>query len=148
MNPEISCCGFRCDLCQAYKKNIQEQDQTRLLSDKWYEYFGFRIPADQISCDGCLSSDTETSDLMDKACPVRPCVVKKQLPNCAYCDEFPCDKLQSRFVILEEKEKELNRPIPEADYLIAIKPYENHKRLSELRKQITLNRASNKFASK
>lgn len=136
VDPELTCCGFRCDLCQAYKKNIHEHDQTSLLSDKWHEYFGFRIPADQISCDGCLSSDPETSELIDKACPVRPCVINKQIPNCAYCEEFPCDKLQSRFVIFEEKEKELNRPIPEADYLIAIKPYENHKRLHELRKKI------------
>lgn len=140
LDQELSCCGYRCDICQANKKNIREKDQTSLLSDKWYEYYGFRIPEDQICCDGCLSS--ESPQLIDKNCPVRPCVLSKKIKNCAYCGEFICDKLQSRIVIFKEKEKEVNRPIPETDYLIAIKPYENYKRLSELREKIKFKQGS------
>lgn len=133
MDQELSC-WYRCDICQANKKNIREKDQTSLLSDKWHEYYGFRIPGDQIYCDGCLSSDTP--QLIDKNCPVRPCVLGRKIENCAYCAEFICDKLRSRIVIFEEKEKEVKRPIPETDYLLVIKPYENYKRLSELREKI------------
>ncbi|MFX1514414.1 MAG: DUF3795 domain-containing protein [Promethearchaeota archaeon] len=140
MDKELSCCGYRCDLCQAYTKNIQKEDRTSLLSDKWHEYFGFRIPANQIYCEGCLHSGLETPQLIDATCPVRPCVLSRNIPNCAYCEEFSCEKLQSRFVILEEKEKEANRVIPESDYLIAIKPYENYRRLHELRKELRKNK--------
>ena len=51
-------CGCRCDLCLAYRENVEKEDRRKLLSDGWYKYFGFRIePEDIVVCDGCLSDD-------------------------------------------------------------------------------------------
>jgi hypothetical protein len=53
MEEIISRCGFRCDLCLAFKPNIEKNHQNQQkLSDGWFKYFGFRIPPDQIICDG------------------------------------------------------------------------------------------------
>jgi hypothetical protein len=31
-------CAYRCDLCHAYKNNIEKDDQRQLLSDGWHIY--------------------------------------------------------------------------------------------------------------
>lgn len=36
-------CGYRCDLCLAYKENVDKHDQRDILSDGWFEIYGFRI---------------------------------------------------------------------------------------------------------
>ena len=42
----LSRCGFRCDLCLAYKKDIGKNDQGQILSDGWFKY---RIERPRIS---------------------------------------------------------------------------------------------------
>jgi hypothetical protein len=83
MEPVLTRCGYRCDLCLAYRPNVEAHPENRqILSDGWHTYFGFRIPADQICCDGCMSEDPK---LIDTACPVRPCVLERGLASCATC---------------------------------------------------------------
>jgi len=131
MQPILTRCGYRCDLCLAYRPNLEQHPENRqILSDGWFTYFGFRIPPEQIHCDGCLS---EHSHLIDQECPVRPCVIQRGLQNCAECDEYICPKLSERLVTFEEIEMRLGHPIPEADHQRFIEPYENKSRLESLR---------------
>ncbi len=124
-------CGYRCDLCLAYRPNIEKNDRRQLLSDGWHRYFGFRIPSADIICDGCMSSDNPR--LIDKNCPVRPCVIAKGLENCANCKEYVCDKLKERIVDPAEVKRRYGRPIPEKDYELFIKPYASRERLDKIR---------------
>jgi len=131
MDPILSRCGYRCDLCLAYQPNIAAHpENAQLLSDGWFTYFGFRIPAEKINCPGCLSDSAET---LDTGCPVRPCVVNHGLENCAYCPDYACEKLQERMVTLEDMERKAGKPIPEVDRMNFIFPYENKVRLDTLR---------------
>ncbi|MFP4050936.1 MAG: DUF3795 domain-containing protein [Thermoplasmata archaeon] len=130
----LSRCGYRCDLCLAYKENIELNDRRKILSDGWYKYFGFRIPADEIYCEGCITSDSVEADLIDKNCPVRPCVISKNIENCSRCEEYICDKLKTRLVSYEEIVKEYSENIPKKDRELIINPYENKKRLEKMRK--------------
>ncbi len=131
MEPILSRCGYRCDLCLAYAPNIQSHpENAQLLSDGWFYYFGFRIEPDDIYCDGCLA---ENARLLDTTCPVRPCVIARQLENCAQCADFYCAKLKERLVTLEEISAKHANPIPRQDYLRFIMPYENQLRLEALR---------------
>ncbi len=52
MEPILSKCGNRCDLCPAYHKNIDKFDKQK-ISDGWFKYHGLRKPADDIGCVGC-----------------------------------------------------------------------------------------------
>jgi hypothetical protein len=118
-------------LCLAYKPNVEKDPSNQQkLSDGWYEYFGFRILPEKIICEGCMSED---SRLIDQACPVRPCVIEKGLQNCAHCDEYVCAKLAERIFTLEEVQNRNGAQIPDDDYLCFIRPYENKKRLDDLR---------------
>lgn len=131
MEPVLTRCGYRCDLCLAYRPNLESNPENRqILSDGWFTYFGFRIPPEEILCDGCLAEDAR---LVDTACPVRPCVIERGLPNCAACGQYICAKLEERMVSREEVHQRMRAEIPEEDYRRFILPYENKPRLEEIR---------------
>jgi hypothetical protein len=131
MDAILSRCGYRCDLCLAYRPNVESNPANQQkLSDGWFQYFGFRIPAEKILCDGCLA---ENSSQIDQACPVRPCVIERKLENCAGCEQYGCGKLAERLVVFAEVQKRIGRAIPAEDRIDFIQPYENKTRLEALR---------------
>jgi hypothetical protein len=126
----ITRCGYRCDLCLAYKPNvIKNSANQQKLSDGWFKFFGFRIPPENIVCDGCMSDNPK---LIDISCPVRPCVLNKGHKNCAECSEMICGKLSERIVVYDELRTSLEIDIPEDNYQCFIRPYENKGRLKKL----------------
>lgn len=124
-------CGYRCDLCLAYQPNVKKNDRRKVLSDGWYNLYGFRIEPEDIICDGCISC--KNPRLIDKDCPVRPCVIEKKIDNCASCADFICDKLKQRIVGRRDIENKLNRKLTEKEYELFIKPYESNERLEKIR---------------
>jgi len=131
MEPILTRCGYRCDLCLAYRPNVASNPANQQkLSDGWYKYFGFRLPAAEILCDGCMADDPR---LIDQNCPVRPCVIARGLDNCSQCERYVCDKLTERLVVYEEVRQRVGAEIPEDDRRCFIQPYENKQRLDALR---------------
>ncbi len=131
MEAILSRCGYRCDLCLAYKPNIETHPSNQQkLSDGWFKYFGFRIEPDKIVCEGCLA---ESEQRIDQTCPVRPCVNEKGLENCSLCSQYMCDKLKQRIVTYEEVKGSVSVEIPDDDYYSFIQPYENQRRLDVFR---------------
>ncbi len=48
MEPILTRCGYRCDLCLAYRPNIETNPENRqILSDGWHKCFGFPIPPEE-----------------------------------------------------------------------------------------------------
>ncbi len=127
MEAIITRCGYRCDLCLAYKPNVvKNHENQKILSNGWYQYFGFRIPPEEIICDGCMSPEPK---LIDTSCPVRPCVIARGYLNCSECPNIICEKLADRLVVYEEMLEKMGGYIPEEDYQRFIRPYENRRRL-------------------
>ena len=133
MEPILSLCGMRCDLCMAYRPNVEAHPENRqLLSDGWHTYFGFRIPPEEIICEGCFLNENET---LDKTCKVRPCVIEKNLNNCSSCEDYICDKLEAILVDIETMQAQFDQPIPGSDRKRFIFPYENRQQLEDLRRK-------------
>ena len=133
MEPVLTRCGYRCDLCLAYRPNVEaDPSNQKRLSDGWAKYFGFRLAPEAIRCDGCMAAEPR---LIDQGCPVRPCVILQGLDNCSQCERYGCEKLAERLVELEEVRRRVGAEIPEGDYLCFIRPYENRLRLDALREQ-------------
>ena len=131
MKPILTRCGYRCDLCLAYKPNVEKNPSNQQkLSDGWFKYFGFRLPPESILCDGCMADNPK---LIDRTCPVRPCVIARELENCAQCDDYVCEKLTQRLVVFEDIQQKAGGFIPEDDYQCFIQPYENKLRLETLK---------------
>jgi hypothetical protein len=135
---ELSRCGYRCDICLAYRPNVESHPPNQqVLSDGWHKYFGFRIPPEEIICDGCMAdSRMDKPKLIDRDCPVRSCVTERALTNCAACDEMHgCGKLAQRLVVYEDIAAGFSSSIPEEDRQRFILPYENNVRLCRLVRQ-------------
>jgi len=81
-------------------------------------------------CDLCLAYNPK---LIDKSCPVRPCVIENGLANCSQCGQYVCDKLKERLVVYEDARSRVGAEIPEEDRASLILPYENKQRLDALR---------------
>lgn len=126
-------CGYRCDLCHAYKDNIEKDDQRELLSDGWHKFFGFKIEPEDIYCDGCISSNCHEIKLIDDDCKIRPCVIKRGYENCSQCADLICTKLEERIVKYEELVAKFEEKIKRAERKNFIKPYENYDRLLAMR---------------
>jgi len=89
MTNEISSrCGIRCDQCFILRANVEKRDRRAEICATWNKLgIGTFDPA-VIICDGCLS---EGKCLSAGAGKTRPCVIKKGIPHCGYCDDYPCD---------------------------------------------------------
>ncbi|HOY30586.1 MAG TPA: DUF3795 domain-containing protein [Bacteroidales bacterium] len=125
----LSKCGFRCDLCPAYKENISSEKDTLLLSEQWHRLFGFNIPPEHITCAGCNIEAPHA----DPNCPVRPCVIDRHIQNCAYCSDFGCDNLKTRMDFLEDYLTKEGKTLSDADYNKYLLAYESKKRLLTIR---------------
>lgn len=126
----LSKCGYRCDICLAYKPNLEKHPENRqILSDGWHKYFGFRVQPEDIYCDGCLANEGKQIDI---GCPVRPCAIEHGINNCSDCDDYICSKLETRMVNFQEIQAKFGKPIPDFDRERFINPYENEARLSAL----------------
>ena len=124
MEKILAPCGYRCDLCPVYYKNIAAVDKQR-LSDGYLKYFNSQIPLEEIrSCNGCF-------DEGEKECPVRSCVFIKRTNNCDHCPDFGCDKLKNKMNVIEDNIKDV-LSLSEEDYNLFVRPYASKERLSKI----------------
>lgn len=134
MKERIACCGYRCDLCPAFKENITGEQDQQEVSDGWYKYYGFRIPPDEIYCDGCLPENCDNPRLIDADCAVRPCSQRRGLPNCGHCHEYICEELARKIVDFDAIVRKQGGVIPPEDRARFLEPYEGKKVLDTIRK--------------
>jgi hypothetical protein len=123
LTPIVARCGYRCDLCPAYKENIHGPADRQRTSDGWFKYYGFRIPPEQIGCDGCRDERPEARRI-DTTCPIRPCAITRGVETCGQCPKCGCKQFKTRDVTREGVEKRLGSPIPFEDYRWFVLPYE------------------------
>ncbi|MBN1286350.1 MAG: DUF3795 domain-containing protein [Anaerolineae bacterium] len=88
MTEMIGYCGYNCHLCAARSDDPAVRQQ---LVDGWRKIFGHEnYTAENVKCDGCRSAGR----VADQQCQARPCAQAKGVESCAFCDEFPCDKMR------------------------------------------------------
>ena len=132
MQKLISHCGYRCDLCLAHKATKEDQI---CFKDALLKYYNYLLSLDNCYCDGCLTENCEKPILIDSRCKVRSCVLERNLENCAFCADYPCDNLKEKFVNPEEIVKNYGKPISDEEYGTFIKPYDNKNTLDEIKKK-------------
>ena len=118
----IGYCGYNCHLCAARSNDPAVRQR---LVDGWRRIFGHqRYTAENVKCDGCLSDGR----LADKNCKARPCAIERGVKNCAYCEEFVCEKVRH---LLASREGMLifSRPraglVTEAEYELCMRQFES-----------------------
>ncbi len=140
-NPIIAFCGYRCDLCPAFRANVHGPEDRERASDGWFKYFGFRIPPEQICCDGCCDKRPKARRI-DKSCPIRPCAIARGMSTCAECPDCGCKQFESRTVTRAWVEQRTGAPVPPRDYRRFVLPYERRDFLKQARRTTQRTKAS------
>jgi len=102
MNEMLSYCGLICSDCPIFlasresnktKKEKMKIDIINLCKEHYNADYNF----DEINdCDGCLA-DGGKLFIGCINCEIRKCAIENGLSNCAYCDQYTCDKLSVLF---------------------------------------------------
>jgi len=103
----IAFCGINCLECPAYISKRTDDLELKEKTAKEWSSPEFQVKPEDISCDGCITLDKELFKFCNN-CQVRVCGVEKGAENCAYCDEYSCEKLVglwNMFKMTEPKEK-------------------------------------------
>jgi hypothetical protein len=104
MNTLIAYCGLSCDTCSIYlatrETDSTKQKKLRIeIARLCREHYGKDYSPEDISdCDGCR---TEGGRLFSgcRNCLIRKCAIQRGYENCAWCDEYVCEKLNELFVM-------------------------------------------------
>jgi Protein of unknown function (DUF3795) len=98
----IAFCGLNCTGCDAFPANRSGMTlaEKKTAAEKWSELYGqgLVIKPEEMECDGCLSTGGKLWNRC-RNCEVRKCGMEKQVKNCAYCRDYPCERLEKIFVI-------------------------------------------------
>ena len=93
----VAYCGIVCNKCPAYIATQKNDDNMRRdIAKRWSEMYGSEIKPEYVNCDGCNIESERRIDFTNQ-CQIRLCGMAKDIPNCAFCDDYPCDKLDEIF---------------------------------------------------
>jgi hypothetical protein len=136
MSDIIAYCGFKCGQCLIYRENLKKDERNRQrFRDGLEKYYGDKLTLEECYCDGCMAPDSENPVRITADCKVRPCVIAKGLESCAYCDQYPCQNLQRKFVDYRKVKERFGAPLPQEDYEVFVMPYESRQVLDEIRQK-------------
>ena len=103
MNQMLSYCGLVCDTCPIYlvtrETNKEEQVRKRIeIARLCQEQYGLKFElADITDCDGCRTMDGRLFSGC-VGCNIRNCAKERAIENCAQCNEYVCERLETFFV--------------------------------------------------
>jgi len=93
----VGYCGIICSECPVLMASQKNDDAERKrVAEIFTKQYGKEYKPEDINCDGCLS-DTQRIFEYCNVCEIRKCGMEKKVKNCAYCSEYPCDKLSKLF---------------------------------------------------
>ncbi|MCW3993659.1 MAG: DUF3795 domain-containing protein [Candidatus Bathyarchaeota archaeon] len=95
----VAVCGGYFGGCVDYLAYINDDEKLkRTLAEEFSKQFDMDIKPEDIGCLGCHGSIHKP---WCASCSIRQCTEKKGILTCAFCDEFPCEKLEKYY----EKDK-------------------------------------------
>ena len=97
MGKMIAFCGIVCTECPAFLTTERDDNNERKrIAESWSKQYNADIKPEDINCEGCLSESGKIFSYC-KVCEIRKCGQEKGLKNCAYCDDYACEKLNMFF---------------------------------------------------
>ena len=111
MEENLEYCGLVCEKCAIYLATREPDEEKRYqmrvdIAKEIKKYYNQEIkPEDINDCDGCKA---ETGRIFSGDCKIRKCVIDKEIENCAYCNDYPCEQLEKLFTTDKEAKKRLD----------------------------------------
>jgi len=108
MNEMIAFCGLLCSECGAFLATRDDDNDKRAeVAKLWSKEFNKDFKPEDINCDGCLSEGGNLFNYCN-VCEIRKCGREKGVMNCAYCDEYSCEKLEKFFQMVPDAKERLD----------------------------------------
>lgn len=97
MEKMIGYCGIICSDCPVLIATQKDDDAERKrVAEIFTKQYGKEYNLEDINCDGCISDSPRIFSYCN-VCEIRKCGREKKVKNCAYCSEYPCEKLSQLF---------------------------------------------------
>ena len=99
----IAYCGLTCDTCPillaTLETNISKQAEMRVqIAEQLARIYKTTSKPEIISdCDGCKINNGRLFTGCAH-CEIRKCAILKNVINCAYCIDYPCEKLEKHYI--------------------------------------------------
>jgi len=106
---QISFCGMACNECPAFlatQKN--DDDERKKVAEIWSKQYNADIKVEDVNCDRCLSEGKRLF-FHCNVCELRKCGRERNLKNCAYCNEYACEKLSPIFEVAPNNKNTLDQ---------------------------------------
>jgi hypothetical protein len=97
----IAYCGLICNDCPILIATFDNDQQKKVELANQYSSEDYKVAPEDINCHGCTSTDNDIFKFCN-VCEIRLCGMKKDISNCAYCSEYPCNKLEIPFASTPE----------------------------------------------
>ena len=108
MSKRTAICGLICSECGAFIATQKDDDEKRAeVALLWSQQYNVNIKPADINCDGCTSDSVRLIGHC-KVCEIRKCGKQKGVVNCAYCDDYACEKLKGFFKMVPDAIKNLD----------------------------------------
>jgi hypothetical protein len=89
----VAYCGIVCTGCPAYIATQNDDAELRKrTAERWSKEFQSNFKPEDIICEGCLPGHTRYFSHCSE-CEIRGCGIVRGVVNCAYCDDYGCEKL-------------------------------------------------------
>ena len=93
MKRMIAFCGIVCSDCHTFIATQEDNDEKRIEIAKVWSTPEYTLKPEDINCDGCLTKPGKFLTYAKDICEIRKCGIQRKAKNCAYCPEYPCEKL-------------------------------------------------------
>ena len=108
MDELVAFCGLICSNCGAFLATKNNDDEKRIeVAKLWSKEYRSEIKPEDINCDGCISDEGNLFNYC-KICEIRKCGKEKGVVNCAYCDDYFCQKLEKFFEMVPAAKQQLD----------------------------------------
>ncbi len=93
---QVAYCGMICSECPGYIATQKDDwEERKRVAELWSKIFGVEITPEYVNCDGCKGGGRLIEYC--KICEIRNCAIGRGIENCAYCSDYPCDRLKRWF---------------------------------------------------
>lgn len=92
----IAYCGLVCNDCPIFIATLENNQQKKVELANEYTSDAYKVAKEDINCSGCASTSSNVFKFCLE-CDIRLCGFGREIQNCAYCSEYPCNKLDKPF---------------------------------------------------
>lgn len=93
MKEIIAYCGVNCSECPIYQATRNNDNDSRAkVAREYSERYKTEVKPQDINCDGCTSAAKKIMGYC-QTCDIRKCGLDRDILNCGYCVDYPCNKL-------------------------------------------------------